>query len=295
MNDLKLSTTILVLYIIIVNGLANIDEFQNNVLNFSPIFFILMALTIFGELLVTGPLIKQGVKTSRYMFLFFWSVVYLCVWFFYWRGDNALPLDVLIVQFLLIELAAGLTYEVGERIGQLDKTLDGLSSSAYPNRTQDFRSAKELIKDEMTRSRRYHHPLSVLVIKLEKGQGINTIDRYYEPLQKDISERFVNAKIGQIISESSRPTDIIIRDQNGLFVVLCPETGHENLYILASRLGQAVNENIGKMIKCGAASFPDDALNFEDLLDVAISKLARSDPFILDEASILPAGHEIEK
>lgn len=286
MSDLKLSTTILVSYVIIVNGLANIDQFQNNVLNFSPIFFILMASAIFVELLVTGTLIKQGMKISRYMFLFFWGVVYLCVWFFYWRVDNVLPMEVLIIQFLLVELAAGLAYDVGERVGQLDKTLDGLSSSAYPNRTRSFQSAEGLIKDEVARSRRYHHPLSVMVMNLEKGKGKDAID-HYEPLQQDIMERFVNAKIGQIISDLSRPTDIILRDQNGQFVILYPETDYRNLPILASRIGQAVNENIGKVIKWGAASFPDDALNFEDLLDAANAKLERLDDFIQDEASIL--------
>src|SRR3990172_9463475 len=105
MSDLKLSITVLVLYITIILGIANIDAFQETVINFSPDFFLLVALIVFSELMITGNLIKLGVKITYYLVVVFWISIYILIWGFYL--GNTRPFQVQIIQLLLVGLSAG--------------------------------------------------------------------------------------------------------------------------------------------------------------------------------------------
>lgn len=88
-------------------------------------------------------------------------------------------------------------------------------------------------------------------------------------LQQDVLARLSNARVGQAVGEVVRQTDLVLRDHNGRFVVLCPETDLESASFLAKRIKLAVEERTGLHVTYGAASFPSEALTFEDLLYIA--------------------------
>ena len=276
MSDLKLSIAVLVSYIIFVLGIANIDAFQESVIDFDPVFFLLVALIVFSELVVTGNLISAGVRVSYYMVISFWVGVYLLLWVFYF--GNSRPLQVQIIQLLLVAISAGLAYDVGKRIGRVDRTLEGLLSSVYPNRARNLQDARDLIDGEITRSRRYHHPLTVLAINLNKQESTSQeTPAYYKALEKDMLERLAVAKIGQILSDYARNTDMVLRDRDGSFILICPETDNKNMSILANRINGAVLKSLDVDIHWGSASFPDEAITFDDLVYMAKDRLLNKD------------------
>lgn len=266
MSELKLSITILVSYVIALLGIANIDRFQDNVLDLTPAFFIIVAVVVFSELILVGVLIRSGVKINSYAVIAFWVFIYISASVAF--PDALLQPIEYIVQALLIILSSFLAYDVGRRIGELDKTLEGLSSNAYPNRVRDIYSSRDLISAEITRSRRYHHPLSVLTIRLEKPKDKQSW-KELNSLANDMIERFAIAKASQILSDMARSTDVILQDRNGEFVLLCPETNLTNATIVAERIEAAVAAGLNAKIEWGSAAFPDEALTFEDLLNVA--------------------------
>ena len=116
MSELKFSITILVSYVITILGIANIEQFQESIINFSPIFFVFIAVIIFSELIVTSVLIKAGVKLSYYAVISFWMLVYALIWAFYLRDDK--PIEVHLIQMLLALFSSVLAYDVGRRIDQ---------------------------------------------------------------------------------------------------------------------------------------------------------------------------------
>jgi GGDEF domain-containing protein len=278
MNDFKNSITLLFFYTMLVLGIAQVQYIEENVLDFDPVFFVLFALAILSELLFVGPLIRQGFKISIYMFIGFWAVIYMIVWVSYWRVDDPRPVQILILQFILVELAAGLAFNVGRNIGHLDKTLDGLSATTYPNRAVEIDAAEERINDELSRCRRYHHSLPILLLRLDSNNKTGDAHLPREPLQRDMLVRFTNAKFGQIISELSRHMDLVVRDRNGQFIVLCPETNVENMAILAQRIQTEVLARLDWTISWGRATFPDDALTFDDLIIVAQQRIQPAIP-----------------
>lgn len=272
MSELKLSITILVSYVITVLGIANIDNFQESVIDFSPIFFILIALVIFAQIVLTGALVRNGVKLNYYATVAFWLVIYVLVWVFYLQGARSI--EILIIQGLLVLLSAILSFDVAKRIEQIDVTLEDISISAYPNRVRDIQSAVDLIAAELTRSRRYHHPLSILTIRFEKPKSKDGRN-----ITSDMLERFTQAKVSQILSNLARSTDLILIDKNKHFVILCPETSANTILLIAERIAVAVYSNLKTNIEWGSASFPDEALTFADLLETAQSRFT---PLVLD-------------
>ena len=266
MTDLRNSVFLLIAFLIVVFGISNVQSFEDNVLDFHPTFFIMLTLAAFGGILIPS-------RFSIYFYVGLWTVIYILVWFYFYRflpdPRNAQELG---VQFLLIEISAGLSYFVGRQVQQIDALVRGLAISAYPNRTIDIKTGRELINTEVTRSRRYKRPFSTLVFKLEFVEKRNETFRN-EAIQRDLLRRFALAKMGQIINEFARQTDMVFSDQFDRFILLCPETDSQKSTVLAERICKSVNEKMDARVTWGTASFPHDALTFDDLVVLASQRL----------------------
>ena len=87
--------------------------------------------------------------------------------------------------------------------------------------------------------------------------------------------RFTSARVGQIIDERIRQTDLVLRDKRWRFVVLCPETDLGAGLLLAKRITESVHEKTGLPILWGVAAFPEEALTFDDLLRKARERMTQ--------------------
>jgi len=97
-------------------------------------------------------------------------------------------------------------------------------------------------------------------------------------VQQDLLSRFTSARVGQIIDDRIRQTDLVLRDQRGRFIILCPETELPNATLLAKRISQAIKERTSMGVLWGVAAFPEEALTFDDLLHKARERLVHSVP-----------------
>jgi GGDEF domain-containing protein len=272
MTNLKNSIAFLFTYLLLVFGIAQVNYIEQNILNFEPVFFVLVALTV-----LMGLYLPFIVRISIYIYLFLWGIVYMLIWLFYWKFvEDPSSFQILGIQFILVIISAGLAYEVGRRLVALNTMFEGLSATTYPNRTLEIQKAEDRISAELTRSRRYHHPLSLLIVELEKSKHKNWEN--LEGLQTDLLRRFAKARVGQIISERMRETDLILRDRSGRFVLLCPETNVEKSSVLGERIRQAVAENMGADVIWSFASFPEEALTYDELVERAEQRLIRPVP-----------------
>ncbi|MCB9110290.1 MAG: diguanylate cyclase [Anaerolineales bacterium] len=266
MSNLKQSIVTLFVFVVALLGISNVENFQESIIDFSPVFFVLIAIILFSELIIVGRLTKAGVRLSQYAVIAFWLMVYILAWVFYLGAEKSIEVN--LIQLLLVLLTAVLAFDVGQRTDQTEIALEGLASSAFPNRALEIQAARDFISAEITRSRRYHHPLSVLTVRLEKNKSWGDL-KEMELLSNEILERFAIAKVSQILSNHARSTDMVIRDRDGQFILMCPESNQTSTSILAKRIAEAVKTELDAHIECGSASFPDEALTFEDLLNIA--------------------------
>ena len=90
-----------------------------------------------------------------------------------------------------------------------------------------------------------------------------------EEVQQTTMQEYVYAGMARILDENLLEHDIIVR-RNDHFVVLLPETTVETAPTVIDKITLAVEERMNVRLKTGAANFPDDAITFEQLIDLAI-------------------------
>ena len=183
-----------------------------------------------------------------------------------------LELSIIVLEFVLVEVGVWLAYQLAVQIANAESIMDALALSAFPNRVHDIDAEGQRIKIEFTRSRRYHRPLSLVVVESEADDE-KLAREMLKSIQHDLMHRFSSARVGQIIDDRIRQTDLVLRDHAGRFVILCPETNLENATLLAKRIEQAIRDRMSLKVLWGVAAFPDEALTFEDLLQKARERL----------------------
>jgi GGDEF domain-containing protein len=268
MRELRNSFLLFLTYVIGFLGITQIQYLEQHYINFDPIFFFMFALAAAFGIFVPGRF-----RPSIYLILSVWAVAYAIAWLFVWRYyDDPMTTFVLVMQLILIELTAGLSHFVGLHLDEVESLLGQLSAVVYPNRMLELDAALERINAEMTRSRRFNRPLSVLAVELNQVKGLANVDKV-DSLQRDLLVKFAISKAGQIMSSLARQTDLIVHDTNGRFLIVCPETDLAASSILAERVRAAVEEEIDNNMIWGAAAFPEESYSFDELLEKAKQRL----------------------
>jgi len=273
MTNLKRSFFWAAFYLGIVFVFGQSDYMGRPIINFSSYFYLSVILAI--PITLFFPSIS---RVSAYVPLAIWAGVYLVLLQTIDRGASATPgeFSVIVLEFVLLEAGVWFAYHLALQLSHAESIMDALALSAFPNGARDIELESQRIKIEFTRSRRYHRPLSLVVIE-SKTEDQAITRAMLKSVQHDLMNRFTVSRLGQIIEDRIRQTDLMMRDHRGRFLVLCPETDLASATLLAERISKAVKERTDLQILWGTASFPEEALTFEDLLQTARERLVRSD------------------
>lgn len=271
MTNLKKSFFWIAFYLLIVLVLAQLDRSDTPIINFAA-YFYLVAIFLVPVMIFVPSLHKVSVVVP----MVFWGAIYFVL---LQSTDRSLTassdVEVIVLELVILEVGVWLSYQLAVGIAQSESLMDVLAQGTFPHRAIEFDVASEQIKTEFGRSRRYHRPLSLLVVHVYPKDD-EMVREMLKSLQRDVLTRLSNARIGQAIGEVIRQTDLLIRDHVGRFVILCPETDLENAVFLAERTCKIIEDRTGLHVNCGVASFPDEALTFEDLLYIARDRSMQS-------------------
>ena len=273
MTNLKRAFFWAVIYLAVIFVLGQADYTGRPIINFASYFYLAVMIAI--PVTLFFPSIS---RVSTFVPLAVWAGVYLVLLQVINRNlsANEGEFPVIILEFVLLEAGVWLAYQLAMQIGHAESIMDALALSAFPNRAHNIEEEGKRIKIELTRSRRYRRPLSLVVIEAESEDQKATREML-RSIQHDLLNRFTSARVGQIIDDGIRQTDLVMRDHKGRFVILCPETDLDNTILLAKRIAQAVKARTSLHILWGVAAFPEEALTFDDLLQKAVERLTHSD------------------
>lgn len=282
MTNLKRAFFWAAIYLAVVFVLGQTDYTGRPIINFASYFYLAVMIAI--PVTLFFPSIS---RVASYVPLAVWGGVYLILLQVINRdlSANAGEFPVIILEFVLLEVGVWFAHQLALQIGHAESIMDALALSAFPNRVHDIEAESQRIKIELIRSRRYHRPLGLIVIELESEDQKMTREML-KSVQQDLLNRFTSARVGQIIDDRIRQTDLVLRDHRGRFVILCPETNLENTSLLAKRIVQAVKERTTLHVLSGVAAFPEEALTFDDLLQKASERLIRSDALPKEQVSV---------
>jgi hypothetical protein len=271
MTHLRRSLFWVALYITIIIVLGVLDLENLPIINFASYFYI--SALIIGLVVTVVPSLSN---MPLYLLLVICGVIYLALGRVINRSyTGSTALDVIILELVIIELGVWLSYQLGGVITHSESLIDVLAQGSFPNRATDLDAASDLINIEFGRCRRYHRQISLMILQANP-ENKEAVREILKSLQQDMLSRLHLARIAQVVSECIRQTDTLLRDHSEHFVILCPETTLESMIPLAKRIKDKVLQRTGLVVNFGLAAFPEEALTFEDLLQVARNRLKAS-------------------
>lgn len=291
MTNLKRSFFWAALYLAVMFVLGQADYAKRPIIDFAAYFYLAVIVAV--PVTLFFPSIS---RVSVYVPLLAWMGIYVVLLQIKDRLYRADPseLPIILLEFVLLGAGVWLAHQLAVQISHAESIMDALALSAFPNRAQDIESEHQRIKIELTRSRRYHRPLSLLVVQADTHMVIGSESHdetatreMLKSIQQDLLSRFTSARVGQIIDDCIRQTDLVMRDRRARFIILCPETDFGNASLLGKRIAQAVKGKTNLHVLWGVAAFPEEALTFDDLLQKARERLADSVPLVSEPVAMV--------
>jgi GGDEF domain-containing protein len=175
---------------------------------------------------------------------------------------------------LLLVVTALLSYNLGQSISEFLTAVEEMTFSDKGGRLRSTTEAQEFVHLEMVSSRRTQRPLSLVMLQADASSMNMLMHRLIQEIQRSMMQRYLMATVARVLSRYMRRTDIIIEGQQpGRLVLLAPETTVEEAEALGERLKNVAEERLGVNAHYSVATFPNQALTYEELLNVAEQRL----------------------
>jgi len=143
----------------------------------------------------------------------------------------------------------------------------------------NYRHFHTRLSEELKRSKRYHRPLSLIMLDIDHFKIYN--DKHGH-LKGDVLLR----ELAQLLIKVTRDVDLVARYGGEEFMIILPETSKREAKQMAERIWREVRENhfpYGETqpgghltISLGVATFPEDAWEKEELIDLVDQALYRA-------------------
>lgn len=292
MTRLRKSIVFIILHFLIIFNIDRIGNGSIEFLRIAPFVYVLVVAALISTLLFN--LLQRH---SIYYSIILWSLIYIIFRLIFIQQRPILGeafTYLTITEISLISITVVLSHELAHALRELEDVVANVTLPKSRQRIIPMSDAEPEIDTEFARSRRYNRPLSVLVMRILPTTNQLDITRVVKEIQKSMLNRYITASMAQMISKVARRTDLIIeKDNQNSFILLCPETGAEGVFVLAERLQNMASQWLGIDLRFGVASFPDEALTFEDLLKRAeVQAIA---PSKLSTFSMLDEEVELEQ
>jgi hypothetical protein len=181
-------------------------------------------------------------------------------------GGQALDPYLSATEAAFLACAALLGRKVAVGLREIDETIGAVAFGENPALDLDGPRATNEILSEMARSRRHDRPLSVTVLEPSTAGLEIAVDRAAEDVQRALRRRFVYGRLARVIADQLRRSDLLFEHrESGRFIVLSPETEHDGTALLVTRIRQAAR-SLELDLVSGSATFPDQAVTFEQLI-----------------------------
>lgn len=122
-----------------------------------------------------------------------------------------------------------------EKLRVANEQLKALATTDGLTGLKNHRTFKERLAEEYERSTRYNHPLSLMLMDVDKFKSFN--DTFGHPAGDRVLRQ-----VADRIKESTRTTDLVARYGGEEFVVMLPSTDRDDAFRLAERVREGVEE-----------------------------------------------------
>ncbi len=268
MTNLRKSILLVLILVVVIFNLERLDIVEENVVNIQSFVYPLIFLAIISILLI--PFLWRSAVSIP---LAIWISIYFILRLFVFRRQSILGgwnTYLTITELAFLSISILFTCDLARRIDDYENIISKVALPYIGRKVYPWNEGTEEIKNIFAGSRRHNRPLSILLVEPDRITFKPELQRVLIDLQKLMLTRFITASLAQVIAREARRTDLIIeKEDKNSFLVICPETTPEGSSSFGKRIQTIAEEKLGVTVRFGAASFPEDALTFDDLLQKA--------------------------
>jgi len=194
----------------------------------------------------------------------------LKAWAGYRVWGTALPLTV--TEISVIAVTTILARQVSNGVSEFESAIAHITIGQVGKLPEPFSTGQGEMYREVRRARHHQRPLTLMAIGIEKESIQVALDRLVQEVQQAMMKQYVVSGVAKTLCNELEDYNTIAR-RNEHFLVLLPEVTSEQLSGLIERLRKTVSEQVGVILQIGTASFPEDAVTFESLVERAIREM----------------------
>ena len=202
--------------------------------------------------------------------------------------SNLDSLPLIILEVLIISVGVAVAYNfinaLNEATGLLQETMR--LDAVIP--IGGVEKAQEHLNLEIYRSRRFKHPLSVVVMQSKRQEDAEVaMEGIVKEIQLSLKDQYNQAGLARATKDLLRQTDFLFSsDTSDRLILVSPYTDVDAAGLLVNRIAQEVEAQLGYRPDFGSATFPDDAIASDELIGLAHERLGENG------ASILPVDEK---
>lgn len=280
MNRIRNTIGILLIWFFLFYNIERINE-PINIASFVYVYVLISSLAM----LFFRPLLR-----TRFFWLFLISISpYFVLKVWYYQNLLGLSLPLTITEMAAIGLTIFLSRQLAYELVEMRETVTNMIINPLTKGINPFETSQNQINKEIRRARQHQQEVSLLAVRVSEPSLQLNRNRFIRELENEIIQKYINARVGKIFVDQLHITDIVSQ-RGDQFVILLPQTGKEDTSKIAHRLQSNAQDMLGITIKIGAATFPEEALTFEELMESAEQKMDQVSP----ENKKLPVIQESE-
>jgi hypothetical protein len=266
MRRLRDSMLMLLIHLTIVFNIERLDLDVTNVINLETAVY---GLTIIAVILTLS--IKSLKSLQQPVLLLLWAGAYFAMKLMLLSqrpllGDIYTYLS--FTELGLFLIAVFLAQKLALNIEEFEQALKNFAFARL-SKIKRVQEAQGEIQAEIYRSRRFQRPLSLIVLEQDGSTAQANINKVVQDAQRSLMEHYVSVMIARELSAQLRQTDILLEhDKKGRLVIVSPDTDNTGTEAFVNRLN-SLNRSGLFSVNFGAATFPNHALTFEQLLEHA--------------------------
>lgn len=226
--------------------------------NMGKLNYAVAGTSLLAGYVVTALLVRPG-WADRSVVLILVECASLLITLFFMRKVSAALLD--------FEIAVE-TFVLGVNGSRLLSTTEGIDQ----------------INAELYRARRFERPLSIILIEIpvpgkEQQSGSTTVETDFIRwrISSVFKNRFMQVSIAKLLTTITYKGDLMV-EYNENIVVCLPETGKHESRIFVQQFNTLAQAQLDLPVRVGSATFSEDGLVLERLLEVAQESLEKASP-----------------
>ncbi len=184
-----------------------------------------------------------------------------------------------LIQVNAIILTGLLARQITYRLSEFEGVIANITFGHIGQRPHPFSEEQSAMYREIKRARRYERPLAVMAFKIDEDTIQVALPQMVKEVQKGMMKEYTLAGLARILNDSLQGFDTIALSDNH-FIAVLPETTSEEAPHIAQRLEKAIKEKMDVKVHIGTASFPDQAMTFESLVELALTNAEQHRPDI---------------